>query len=121
MSAATQTRYPGTLSGPWLAARLGIDPARIDAMRRAGELIAVREPGSGEWLYPAWQFDGAKPRRDVARVTAEARAAGIDESRLFELLSAPLGLGGGSRRRLADLLLEGRTDDVVAAIRAAGR
>jgi hypothetical protein len=121
MSAATQTRYPGTLAAPWLADRLGVDPARIDAQRRAGELIAVREPGSTEWLYPAWQFEGGKPRRDIARITAEARAAGIDENGLYDLLTAPMGLGGGSRRRLVDLLLEGRTDEVVAAIRAAGR
>ncbi len=116
---STETRYPGTLPAPWLAARLGVDPARIDAMRRSGELIAVREDGSTEWRYPAWQLEGGRPRREVARITAEARAAGVDESRLYELLTAPLGLGGDDRRRLADLLLEGRADEVVASIRAA--
>jgi hypothetical protein len=116
---STQTRYPGTLPAPWLAARQGVDPTRIDAMRRAGELIAVRDTGSTEWLYPSWQFEGGKPRRDVARITAEARAAGIDETALYDLLTAPMGLAGGDRRRLVDLLLEGRTDEVVASIRAA--
>lgn len=119
MSAATERREASDLSGPWLAARLAVDPARIDAMRRNGDLIAVREPGATEWRYPAWQFRGGKPRRDIARITAEARAAGIDEARLYELLTAPLGLGGADRRSLVDLLLEGRTDDVVTAIRAA--
>jgi hypothetical protein len=119
MRSAADPRFPGTLPAPWLASRLGVDPTRIDAMRRAGELIAVREEGSTEWRYPSWQFDGGRPRRDVTRITAEARTAGMDESRLYELLTAPLGLGGRDRRRLVDLLLEGRTDEVVAAIRGA--
>lgn len=119
MSSTTEARYPGTLPGAWLASRLGVDPARIDAMRRAGELIAVREPGSTEWRYPSWQFEAGKPLPAVPRITAEARANGIDENHLFELLAAPMGLSGGGRRRLADLVLEGRTDEVVASIRAA--
>lgn len=119
MSATAQANFRGMLSGPWLAARLAVDPARIDAMRRGGELIAVREPGSTEWHYPAWQFHGGKPRRDVARIAAEARGAGIDETRLYELLTSPMGLGGGERRTLVDLLLEGRADEVVASIRSA--
>lgn len=120
MSSASATRFPGTLPAPWLAARMGIDPVRVDAMRRGGELIAVRAPGSTEWCYPAWQFEGGKPRRDVARITAEAREAGIDETRLYELLTSPMGLSGSDRRRLVDLLLEDRAEEVVASIRAAG-
>ena len=115
---ADRARYPGTLPATWLSERTAVDPARIDALRRAGELIAVREPGSTEWCYPAWQFDAGRPRPGVARVVATARERGIDDGRLYELLTAPLGLGGG-RRRLADLLIEGRDDDVVAALRAA--
>ena len=118
MTGTSEKTFPGTLPAPWLATRMGIDPARIDAMRRAGELIAVRPAGSTEWRYPAWQFEGNRPRRDIARVTAEARAAGIDENRLYDLLTAPMGLGGTNRRRQVDLLLEGRTDEVVASIRA---
>lgn len=120
MSSATQRRFPGTLPGPWLAARMGTDPVAIEAMRRAGELIAVRETGSTEWLYPAWQFDGKRPRRDIVRISAEARDAGLDETRLYDLLMAPMGLAGSDRRTLVDLVLEGRTDEVVASIRAAG-
>lgn len=110
-------RYSTTLPATWLAARTAVDPARIDAMRRAGELIAVREPGSTEWRYPAWQFDGPRPRPSVARVVAAAREQGVDETRLYDLLTTPLGLRGGGRR-LVDLLLEGRDDEVVAAIRS---
>jgi hypothetical protein len=110
--------YSDCLTTSWLAERLAVDPRRIDAMRRAGELIAVREPGSSEWLYPGWQLKGRSPRTVVARVTAAARAGGLDERRLYQVLTAPLGLGG--KRRLADLLREGRDEEVVEAVRSAG-
>jgi hypothetical protein len=113
-----KNRYPDSLPATWLAERIAVDPARIDAMRRAGELIAVREPGSTEWRYPAWQFDGSTARPGIARIVATARAQRLDEDRLYELLTSPLGLRDGGRR-LVDLLLNGREDDVVAAIRAA--
>jgi hypothetical protein len=118
MAATASTRYPDTLAATWLAERMAMDPARIDAMRRAGELIAVREPGSTEWRYPAWQFDRGQPRPGVARVVAVARERGLDDARLYALLTEPLGLRDGGRR-LLDLLVEGRDDDVVSAIRAA--
>jgi hypothetical protein len=114
---STASGYSTSLPATWLAARLAVDPARIDAMRRAGELIGVRERGSTEWRYPAWQFDAGRPRPAVARVVAAARESGVDESRLYDVLTAPLGLRGG--RTLVDLLLEGRDDDVVAAVRTA--
>lgn len=117
--AATATRYPNCLPATWLAERLGTSPSRIDAQRRAGELIAVREEGSLEWLYPAWQLESWKPRPGLERVIAAARAAGLGESELYELLTAPLGLSGGRRRRLVDLLVEGRVDEVVEAVRGA--
>ena len=112
------TRYADSLTGTWLAERLAVDPLKIEAMRRDGELIAFREPGADDWRYPAWQFDGWKPRRGVARVVAAAREAGLDESRLYDVLSAPSGLMGDGK--LADLLVEGRDDEVIAAVRAAG-
>jgi hypothetical protein len=113
---ATTKRYDECLTESWLAVRLAVDPVRLDAMRRAGELIAVREPGSTEWLYPAWQFSGSKPRRVVPRITSAAREAGIDESRLYAVLTAPMGLRGD--RRLVDLILEGRDEEVVEAVRS---
>src|SRR4029453_1242797 len=57
------TRYPGTLPATWLSARTAVDPARIDALRRAGELIAVRDPGSTEWRYPAGRVAAGKRRQ----------------------------------------------------------
>lgn len=117
MVTTEQHDYADCLPGSWLGERLGGNPTRIEAMRRAGELIAVRRPGSVEWLYPAWQFDDWKPRPGVARVVAAAREAGLDESALYELLTAPLGLSGRGGTRLADLLAEGREDEVVVAVR----
>jgi hypothetical protein len=116
MSTSVRSGYADCLSGSWLAARLAVDPLKIDAMRRAGELIAVRKPGSTEWLYPAWQFSEWRPRASVPRIVNVAREAGIDESRLYEVLTAPLGLGSG--KRLADLLKDGRDEEVVEAVRA---
>jgi hypothetical protein len=119
MSPVPASRYAETLPATWLAARLAVDPAHIDALRRAGELIAVREPGSAEWRYPAWQFDHGTPRTSVARIVAIARSRGLDEATLYAVLTAPLGLRNNDRS-LVDLLQEGRDDEVVAAVRAAG-
>lgn len=116
MPSSTESRYADCLPGTWLAERLAVDPLKIEAMRRAGELIAVRAPASDEWLYPAWQLEGWKPRHAVTRITAAGREAGLDETRLYELLTAPLGLTGDGAR-LADLLADGREDEVVAAVR----
>jgi hypothetical protein len=104
-----------SLSGAWLATRLGVDTAKLDLMRRDGELIGVRLPGDQTWFYPAWQFRGGRPRRIVPAISREARAAGLDELRLYEVMTMRLGLGG--ERRLADLLVEGDDDAVLAGIR----
>ena len=105
------------LSTSWVGMRLGIDPVRVNAMRRAGELFAVRRPGSQEWRYPAWQFGpGWKPLPFVESVVKAAREAGLDERRLHELLNRRVGMVGESRR-LLDLLLEGDEERVLAEIR----
>jgi hypothetical protein len=118
MSTAAPKKFcPECLSASWLAERFGVDPAKIDLMRRSGDLLAVHEEGSTEWLYPAWQLDGLEPRRVIPRIAAAAREAGLDEAQLYRVLTGPLGLRGESR--LVDLLLEGRDDDVVAAVRTA--
>lgn len=116
MSTSAQSRFAGCQPATWLAVRLGIEPAKIDAMRRAGELIATREPGSTVWLYPPWQFDGLEPLPNVSRVVRAAREAGVDEQRLFTILGARRGLTGGEH--VYELLREGRTDEVVALVRA---
>jgi hypothetical protein len=112
----TTTSFDDCILGTWLADRLAYDPLLIEAMRRDGELIAVRKPGSTEWLYPAWQFDGNAPRHGIARIVRAARQAGLDEARLYTVLTAPLGLGGV--KRVYEIWLEGREDDVVELVRA---
>ena len=112
------TRNPG-LSASWLAVRLGTQPARVEAMRRAGTLIGV-STADGDVFYPSWQFgpDG-KPLPVVPRLKAAAARAGIDERRLNELLTMRSGLTNS--RRLADALGTNADDEVVAAIEQAHR
>jgi hypothetical protein len=120
VSTVATARYDDCLSASWLSERLAVDVASIDAMRRAGELIGVRPEGSTEWRYPAWQFSAGKPRPVVARILAAAREAKLDERRLYDVLTLPAGLGGRSdARRLADLVVLGDDDQVVAAVRSA--
>jgi hypothetical protein len=109
-----RSRYAACLSESWLSARLAIDVPQLDVRRRGGELLAVRPEGSDEWFYPAWQFDGGRVRPVVPRIVAAARANGIDERRLYELMTVRRGLG--SSETLVDLLLRGEDDQVVAAV-----
>ena len=98
----------------WLAARLGLQPSRIDGLRRAGYLVGLpREDGRHE--YPSWQFgrDG-RPLAAVPRLVAAARAAGVDERRLHDIVTMRDGLTGG--RRLAELLREGGEEQVLRAL-----
>jgi hypothetical protein len=107
-----------SLSTSWLAARLGIQPARIEAMRRAGELLGVRPPGTWSYLYPAWQFNGGgKALPLVQELVREARKAGADDSELYEVLSRRNGLVGAER--LADLMRAGRGRFVLESVRTA--
>ena len=119
----TRTETPTTrrlrsesLTDSWLSARLGVDKGRIDAMRRAGELIGVRASDGSAWLYPAWQFSGGTPRPAVQAIVRAARQAGLDDRRLYEVMTMRLGLGG--ERRLADLLVAGEDEQVVSAVRS---
>jgi hypothetical protein len=109
---------PG-LTTSWLAVRLGTQPAKIDAMRRAGTLIGIAGVDGGIF-YPSWQFgsDG-QPLPVVARLKAAAARKGIDERRLNELLTMRSGLTGS--RRLVDALGTSADDEVVAAVEHATR
>jgi hypothetical protein len=108
--------FGDSLPATWLAERLALDPALIDAMRRDGELIGVREPGSTTWLYPSWQLENGKPLHSIARVVRAAREAGVDDAQLYRILTARRGLHGEGQ--VYELLLEGRDDDVVRLVRA---
>lgn len=106
-----------SLSGSWLSTRLGVGTHRLDAMRRAGELLGVRRPGGHEFLYPGWQFapDG-KPRPVIRELLQASRGAGMSDERLYEVLAARTGISGDAR--LADALREGRDDYVLSVIRS---
>lgn len=91
------------LTGSWLAFRLGVDPARIESMRKAGELYAVRDESRGEWHYPSWQFDSAGQTKPAVREML--RTARAERRSPRELLEQKIGLVGG--RRTKDLLFEG--------------
>jgi hypothetical protein len=105
------------LTGPWLAQRLGVDPVALEARRRGGELFAVRQDGSPDWIYPAWQFDeqlAVKP--EVERALAAARESRLSPARFGELLDRRVGLAGGETAR--DLLLRGEPGPLLEAIRS---
>ena len=106
-----------SLSGSWLSTRLGIGTHRLDAMRRAGELLGVRRPGGHDFLYPAWQFapDG-QPRPVIRRLVQTARGKGMSDERLYEVLVGRTGIARGER--LADALRHGRDDYVLSVIQS---
>jgi hypothetical protein len=107
-----------SLSGSWLSARLGIGSHRLDAMRRAGELLGVRRPGGHDYLYPAWQFaaDG-RPLPVIPELIRAARGNGMSDDRLYEVLTARAGISGDER--LVDALRQGRDRYVLAAVASA--
>ncbi len=101
----------------WLAARLGVDPAQIDARRRAGELLSVPVEGGLEHLYPAWQFDAVGKRLPaVSRMLAAAKDAGLGPAELDAFLNRRAGVGGP---RMWELVRDGREDFVVSSLRSA--
>jgi hypothetical protein len=107
-----------TLPASWLASRLGVDPTEIDRLRAAGELYASRAAGDNEWRYSAWQFGPGGTVPFAVRDTVKtAKSLGLTESSLLAVLRRRAGLMGGAR--LLDLLFEGKTDRVVAEVRAA--
>jgi hypothetical protein len=88
-----------TLTGSWLAFRLGTDPVRIERMRKAGELYAVRND-SGEWCYPSWQFDDeGRTKPEMARLLEDARKQRIVGVQLTELVERRVGLVRSKRVR----------------------
>ena len=107
-----------SLSGSWLSSRLGVGTQRLDAMRRAGELLGVPRPGGSDFLYPAWQFqpDG-RPLPVIERLVRAGRGAGLTDERLYEVLAARAGISGDAR--LADALREGKDEYVLSVVRGA--
>ena len=107
-----------SLSASWLGARTGLDPGRLETLRRRGDLLAVLR--DGEYVYPPWQFgaDG-QPLSTVPRLLATTRAAGLSDERVAELLGARAGLTGD--RCLGDALRDGNIEHVLSVVLAAPR
>jgi hypothetical protein len=106
------------LTTPWLAGRLGVQSARVDAMRRAGDLLGVPVAGTRVHLFPAWQFDRAgKPLASIQRLIRTAREAGLSDAGLYRVLAMRNGLTGG--RRVVDELRGGNDAPALRAIAAA--
>ena len=104
------------LTASWVGTRWGIDPVALDVRRRALVVLAYREPGSAEWLYPGWQFeDDGHVKPEVERVLAAARESGIGLERLGQILNRRAGLAGG--QTLLDTLAEGDERHVLAELR----
>ena len=107
-----------SLSGSWLSTRLGIGTHRLDAMRRAGELLGVRRPGGQDYLYPAWQFTPeGKPLPVISRLVAAGRGKGLSDERLYSVLTSRAGISG--RERLIEALKDGRDEYVLSIVRSA--
>ena len=106
-----------SFTSSWLAARLGADPARIEARRRAGELFAVPTAGGFDHVYPAWQFgpDGER-QRVVARILAAARETEMSDTELHAFLNRRVGVGGP---RMWEFVRDGRGDYVISSLRSA--
>jgi hypothetical protein len=105
------------LTTAWLAARLGTQSARIEAMRRSGELLGVRIPGRQDHVYPAWQFgrDG-KPLANLQMLIRTARAGGVGDEGLYRILDMKTGLTG--TRRVVDEVRDGNDTPALRAIAA---
>jgi hypothetical protein len=105
------------LPASWLSSRLGADGDEIERLRRGGELFATRPDGAEEWLFSAWQFGpGGRVPESVRRAVRTAKAGGVSEPRLLEVLRRRVGLMGGGR--MLDLLFEGDGSRVISEIRA---
>ena len=105
------------LTTPWLATRLGLQPAVVEGRRRAGELLGLRREGELDYWYPAWQWETVDSARPIVpKMIQAAREQGIADERLGQILMRKSGLTSG--RRVLDDLLEGRDEAVLAAIRS---
>lgn len=98
---------------------LGVSRQRLHQLVRAGRLVAVLPHDRKAGLYPAWQFAGdGTPLPGLSAVIAAAHEAEMDAETLHFAMTAPDDRAGGCT--LADLLIEGRSDEVVRLLRSAG-
>ena len=123
MTRTTETIIRESLSGARLAERFALQPAQVDALRRTGELLGVRSTAERDssrvrtdatgvrngrdYYYPAWQFNGGgKALPQVKALVAAARANGMSDEELCELLTTRVGM---TQSRVIDLVRSGDT------------
>lgn len=111
------------LTLPWAAEALGLQPARLVALARAGELVVVPGPwpmrqahasGLG-YLLPAWQLShGRHVHPAVPALIAAAAETGRTSLELHRFMTTPPAEGEPAP---ADLLHTGEIERVIALLR----
>lgn len=112
------------LTLPWAAERLAIEPARLQALARAGELLVVPGPwpmrqahASGLGFFvPAWQLapGGRAPNEALPALLEAAAGRGWTSLDLHRFMTRPLGDGDITP---AELFKAGLTELVLALAR----
>lgn len=128
LAAACDKLRDEAVTVPWAAERLGIGVARVEALMRSGDLLAIPGPwpmrqahrsGLGYFL-PAWQLDPdeRRPRPELTAVLEAAADRGWTSLDLHRFMTAPAGPDGSSP---AGWLRAGDAERVVALIRGEPR
>ena len=102
-----------SLSASWLGTRTGLDPGRLEALRRQGRLLGV-PPRTATTTPPGSSTRDGQPLPALAHVLAASRSVGMSDERVAELLNTRAGLG--SDRRLGDALRDGNVEHVIAVV-----
>lgn len=92
----------------WAAVSLGRQPAALEALARAGELVVIPGPwrlrqGYGVGLgcvVPTWQLAGGRIHPDVPALVQAAATAGWTSLDLHRFMTAPAGADGETPARL---------------------
>lgn len=102
----------GVLEAGSVARLLGVSPQAVHQRRKRGTLLAVQEP-SGQWVFPAVQFEPPELANELGPVLAEFRTSN-PWTRLSVMLSEAPSLGG---KRPIDALREGDVEGAMEAVR----
>lgn len=98
-----------------VAGLLEITPAAVHQRRQRGTLLAIRT-ASGQWVYPAFQFDPPELANEIGRVLSAFRVT-EPWTKLSVLLSTAPSLGG---KRPIDALREGDVEGAAEAVASYG-
>ncbi|MDU0366869.1 hypothetical protein RWH45_06550 [Microbacterium sp. KSW4-17] len=108
---ADDTETASWLSSSAVARLMGVTPAKVNELRRRGELFAARR-SSGRYSFPGWQLDQQnEPLRGLPEVLRALR--GEDAVTVSRLLTAPSNALRGSS--VVQWLASGRDPHLAAA------